>query len=101
MNDWLANHLKWAAGEYDFSFSEMVRLALCVQIIFIARMTHPQYKPDIKEKTFRKIVKRQAIAETIDSDEHHALISKIYFEARKAAEFLEKKAKESGKKKPG
>jgi len=96
MNDWLADYWQFIATKYDFSFSEMVRLALCKHIIDVTKVAFPKYKANLDGGTFKKIIKKRNISDTMPSDELHTYISKLYFEARKAAD-LWTKGKKSGK----
>ena len=92
INEWLLEHLKQCADKYDLSLSEVVRLKLCIETVEAVNILYPQYKPSI---SLRKILKLWSCGakELQDSADIHQLISQIYFEARKAIEFADKKMK--------
>ncbi|MFC1514782.1 hypothetical protein ACFL5X_02665 [Candidatus Omnitrophota bacterium] len=87
LNDWLADYFKFVADELDISFSEMVRLALCLHMLQVSPIAFPKHKIDIDWKLFENLVKnRQNISGNMDIEKFHGFISKLYFEARKASE---------------
>jgi hypothetical protein len=90
LNDWMGDHYKLVSQKYDVSFSEMVRMALCVDIMNATRIAFPKYKFKIDEKILTKTIKKKDIVGTIGVEEFHKLLSKIYFEARKATELWTK-----------
>ena len=96
LEDWMADHYKLIADKYDVSFSEMVRMALCVDILSATRVTFPKYKPKIDDKKMEEAVKRGDIIDTIGAEKFHSFLSNIYFETRKATELWTKKGKVSG-----
>jgi len=91
LNDWQAEHYKLTSKKYDVRFSEMIRMALCLDIIYATRIAFPKYKFDIDEKILRNAIKKGNILEAIGAEEFHGFLSKIYFEARKATELWAKK----------
>ena len=97
LTDWLVDYLKYAAQTMDWSFSETLRLLLCIEICAWAKAKHPTYKVKFPNKKiaveFRKVQHTKQLEEV-----HHRIISEIYFEARKAAEFLMSEAKKTKKK---
>ena len=96
LSDWLIELLKHFAKKYDLSFSETIRLMLCMQLESLVSIEHPKYKFDVRLKEVLQILKEAEKRKSLETA-HHKLISKIYFEARKAAEYIldqEKKAKE-------
>ncbi len=84
--DWLEDYHKFLVERYDLSFSEVLRIALCIEVLTMVPLLYPGYKPDINVETISKLIKRKLIEE-IDQDEMHRFMSKIYFEARKAVEY--------------
>ena len=91
LNDWQAEHYKMAAQKYDVSFSEMIRMALCLDIIYATRLAFPKYKSQINDKILKKSIKTHNISKTMSMGQFHSFLSKIYFEARKATELWQKK----------
>jgi hypothetical protein len=72
--------------EYDISFSEAVRILMCIGTVQAIRELFPQYK---NKMTVKRIV--GSIRGEKDSKQReeitHKLISQAYFETRKAIEF--------------
>ena len=87
LTDWLADFIKCQAERYDVSFSEVVRLMLCAQLENLIKAGYPKYKFGI---SMQYIIKELRRAERNNQlmEAHHKLMSKIYFEARKAAEYI-------------
>ncbi len=84
--EWLADYADFSADEYDLSFSEIIRTSYCFTIIVVVTNLFPEYKPGITfEEIFNSVTKLQQ--EKARRDELHRLLSKIYFEARKAVEY--------------
>ncbi len=85
LEDWQEEYLRFISETYDVSFSESTRITLCVGMIESAKQVCPGFKPGISVKeaaqTIAKIEKGKAREEKF-----HSLLSKMYFEARKAVE---------------
>ncbi|MFC1631982.1 hypothetical protein ACFL1I_00755 [Candidatus Omnitrophota bacterium] len=95
LNDWQADHYKLVAKKYDVSFSEMIRMALCLDIIYATRLAFPKYRTKINDQVLKRVINKRQIAGNMTLAQFHSLLSKIYFESRKATEFWqEKKIKE-------
>ena len=92
LNDWLADYIKVLAEEYDASFSEVIRLSLCMEYAYTISIRYPGFKTKLNHK---KVL--EEMSELIKTDrfeeEHHKIMSRAYFEARKAVEFALEKAK--------
>jgi hypothetical protein len=84
--EWQANHYKLVSRKYDVSFSEMVRMALCIDIIAATHANLPKYKIDIDENRLKKMMKKRELVGAVQIEEFHSFLSKLYFETRKAAE---------------
>jgi hypothetical protein len=95
--DWLEDYLTILVDSYDLSFSEVIRIALCIEILTIVPLLYPEFKPGIDTKKIAKLVERKQ-KEEMDQDEIHRFMSKIYFEARKAVEYRMEKEKKKKKK---
>jgi hypothetical protein len=84
--DWLEEYIKWGVKKYGVSFSELIRLEICQAVIALICARYPEYNPGFTMKDFLeglgKFEKREMNPEDMDK-----IISKIYFEARKAIEF--------------
>ena len=96
LTDWLVEFIKFHADKYDVSFSEVIRLMLCMQIEHLVSLEYPKYKFGIPLEEVMEVLNAAEKDNKFDVA-HHKLISKIYFETRKAAEFMLNK--ESAKKK--
>ena len=87
LTDWLAEFIKFCSERYDLSFSEVIRLTLCMEIPAWVTIKYPKYKTGISNReVVRQIKKIEAKNRT--QEKQHMLISRIYFEARKAIEFV-------------
>jgi len=87
LNDWLAEHLKIIAQRNDVSFSEMTRIVLCEGLLRTCPTLHPEYKSKIKPRELSDLAKEGSDLET-SLERKHQLASKLYFEARKAIEYM-------------
>ncbi len=94
--DWLEDYIKFVADRYDLSFSEAIRMELCISILNMIPQVFPEHKPNISGKDISNYVKHNAEQE-MEKEEHHRLMSKVYFEARKAVEFRLNKEKKQKK----
>lgn len=90
--DWLEENIKLFADKYDLSFSEIIRAEICIAILATVPRQYPEYKPGI---THDEIVKklRENSEGKMEREEIHRMLSKIYFEARKAVEYRLEKEK--------
>ena len=89
--DWQMEYLNVMAGSLDISFSEAVRMSMSLGFLCGISTIHPEFKPGIEKKIIEKAVNKELAEEEI-----HKLLSKLYFESRKAVEYRMSKA--SGKK---
>lgn len=94
--DWLEDYIKLLAAKYDLSFSEIIRTIMCNWILASVPSIFPELKLGIMPKDIIEMVKAEAQI-TMESEDIHRMLSKIYFEARKAAEY--RMAQEKKKKK--
>ena len=85
LEDWLADYIKHLAKTYDVSFSETIRLSLCSEYLNMAIVAY-NYKSKMNIAKVAKILK-ETMKSKYAVEDQHKLISKIYFEARKAIEF--------------
>jgi hypothetical protein len=86
LNDWQAEHYRLIARKYDVSFSEMIRMALCIDIIKATKIAFPRYRIKVNMKMVEGIIKKKDIANTIGIEKFHQFLSRLYFETRKATE---------------
>ena len=96
LNDWLADYIKFLCEKYDASFSEVIRLSLCMEYAYTITLSHPEYKTKLNHKKvvheMDDLIKSERFLE-----ENHKIISRTYFEARKAIEFALEKERKSKK----
>ncbi len=85
LTDWQLEYLKFIAKEYDVSFSEAVRGFMCLGIMNTLDAVIPRYKAPFTSKSILKIAKNLINGNSGEA-ELHKLISKLYFETRKAIE---------------
>lgn len=92
---WQADYLKYLSDKYDVSFSESIRAAVSLAIMCTIPKVYPEYKVTKPGDKMCDISKKVA-----DEVEVHKLLSNLYYEARKAAEYsLSKGAAEKHTKK--
>ncbi|MFC1599211.1 hypothetical protein ACFL2W_00315 [Candidatus Omnitrophota bacterium] len=97
LSDWQERYLRDAMELNDLSFSEMVRIILSEGILHTACLLYPRYKAGVNKNDLAKWIKKGANP-TTTSEEKHRLIAKLYFEARKAAEYRLEKTRIAKKK---
>jgi hypothetical protein len=90
--DWLEEYIKWGVKKYGLSFSELIRLEICQAVIAYISQRYPEYKSGFTMKDFLKGVS-QFEKGKMDPENLDRVISKIYFEARKAIEYRFSKEK--------
>jgi len=91
--DWMEEYLEAVAARYDLTISELLRLEL--SLAFISFVNH--YYSEYKGPTFGDLgipaAKDAPSLEKIDRERMHKVLSRFYFEARKATDFHMKKEK--------
>ena len=97
INDWLVDYLKKIADKYDLSFSEVVRAALCLQVIQKISELNPKCKAAEMTSTIKQLVMKKNQNKDVEPEELHKFLSKLYFETRKATECWEKTQKKHKK----
>lgn len=95
--DWLEEHVRYIADRFDLSFSEVIRGEICFATLVAVRLLYPEYKPDIKPDEIISHTKEFEKNE-MNREDLHRHLSKLYFETRKAIEYLLEKEKTSKKK---
>jgi len=86
LEDWIEEYVKLVAEKYDLSSSAVIRVHLCLAILFVIPTLYPGYKPNLANKDLQELSKKAAKNE-LDEVETHKMMSTILFEARKAVEF--------------
>jgi len=90
--DWLGDYIKLLVEKYDLSFSEVIRVEICMAILNSTPSLCPGYKPGITSKEIYRLMKEEA-QEDMEREDTHSILSKIYFETRKAIEYRLAKGK--------
>jgi hypothetical protein len=83
--EWLEEYIIFLSEKYDLSFSEIIRSEVCFSILCTVTHTFPDFKPSLKPSELLELMKER-LQSSIEGEELHRLLSKIYFEARKAVE---------------
>lgn len=99
LNDWLVDLLKAISEKYDLSFSEIIRLLLSMEIIDLITAAYPDYKNKAIKREVLGLIELRNKGQTISMEDSHRIISKVYFEGRKAAEHWNKHQKSKKTKK--
>ena len=84
--EWLEDYIKLGVKKYGLSFSELLRLEICLSVISTMEALYPSYETTFSAKEVFQAVQKYSKGR-VDKEEMDKLISKIYFEARKAIEF--------------
>lgn len=87
LNDWMVVHTKAIAKKCGISFSEVIRLLVCLQASSHITTLYPEYKCKIKHKNIANIINSANKKENLDPKDLRKFLSDIYFESRKAMEF--------------
>jgi hypothetical protein len=97
--DWLEDYIKLLVDKYELSFSEVIRTMLCTWILATVPSLHPELKLGLNPKDIHEMAKAEA-QENMNREDVHRMLSKIYFESRKAVEYrLTQEKKNKNKKK--
>ncbi len=95
--DWLEDYIKIGVETYGFSFSELIRLEVCLSILTQIPALHPEYKPRVNLTDILKAI-NQVSKEGVNKKKYSRFVSQIYFETRKAVEYRMQKLEEKSKK---
>jgi len=85
--DWMEEYLETIADQFDLTISELLRLELSLGFIFFVDYFYPQFKaPGLDEFG---IPRADAVPspEKLDREKMYKVLSRIYFEARKATDY--------------
>lgn len=93
LEDWQVKHYKAISEKLDVSFSEMIRLALCVDVLYTTKAAFPKYKSGLNEKQLKKGIRSWKLTANARAEEFHKFVSKFYFETRKSSELWQQKLK--------
>lgn len=96
--DWMEEYINFIADKYDISISEAIRSQICLGVISMVSEMYPEYDSEFTPRDIYESV-AQFNGGTLDREPFLKLLSKTYFEARKAVEFRLKKERSSKGKK--
>lgn len=94
--DWLEDYVKFLVDKHDLSFSEILRAEICFSILCSVTHLFPEYKLDLTCENMLTHLET-SVGNDINREDMHQMLSRIYFETRKATEH--RLAKEKGKNK--
>ena len=83
--DWQIDYAKFITEKYDMSFSEAIRILICMGVLQIAKEFSPEFKSGISAKNAASSLKKMQEGRK-KVEVYHQMLSKLYFESRKAAE---------------
>ena len=95
--DWMEDSIKYFVEKYNLSFSEGIRAEICAAILATVPKQFPEYKPKITHEDLIAMIAKMQKSK-INREEVRRLLSKVYFEARKATEYRLANEKELKKK---
>ena len=95
-NDWMEEYVEYIAEKYDLNMSSTIRVFVCLGIIRSVQMLYPEYKTDLDSKETLQFMRKFQKIPFLPEENGYSLMSKMLFEARKAAEY--RFAKEKGRK---
>ena len=95
--DWMEDYIKFLVERYDLSFSEIIRGEICFSFLNTIITLCPEYKPGVTTKSIIEAA-RLDIRNELTREDLHKLLSKLYFETRKAVEYRMDKEKKPKKK---
>lgn len=84
--DWLEDYLKWGVKQTGLSFSEIIRLEICIAVLATIDELHPEYKPNLSMKDVMDTAKSFNKSK-FKKEDIRRFASRIYFETRKAIEY--------------
>jgi hypothetical protein len=95
--DWLEDYTRHLVDRYNLSFSEIIRIQICFSTLSAVSSFYPDYKPGTTIQEISNLAKEN-IESNMGREELDKLISKLYFETRKAAEYRLAREKKQKKK---
>lgn len=90
---WMEDYLEAVANKYDLTISELLRLELSLAFICFVNHFFPDYDGPSFDNLGIPIAKDAPPLEKIDREKMHKVLSRLYFEARKSADFHMKQEK--------
>ncbi len=84
---WMEDYLQNICDEYDLTISELLRLEISLAFICFVSHSYPEYEGPTMQDLGIPLAKDAPHKDKVDREVMHRVLSKIYFEARKAADF--------------
>lgn len=94
---WLEKPIKKRVDLLNVSFSEVIRVQICLAVLALQEVLYPEYKPGIQLESFLISIKN-FFDGSHEKEDVLELYSDIYFETRKALEYRMKQEKKAEKK---
>jgi len=94
---WLERPVKKRVDLLEVSFSEVLRVQICISILSLQNVLFPEYKPGLKLEYILNSIK-ELFDGNHEKGEIFDLYSDIYYETRKALEYREKQEQKANKK---
>jgi hypothetical protein len=94
---WLERPIKKRVDQLEVSFSEVLRVQICLAVLAFQNVLFPEYKASVELESFLEAIK-EFIQNDHEKEEILDLYSDIYYETRKALEYREKRERRSEKK---
>ena len=85
LDDWQEVFIRNSAENFDFSFSEVIRILIADAILNLMFSLKPKNNLGITYNDLTEL-KKKVLDPKTSVEERHKIISKVYFEGRKAAE---------------
>ena len=85
LSDWMDEYFQTIAKRYDLNMSSALRGYLCLGMIYVVSTLDPNFKTDLNSKDQIEAMKKISKG-PLSGEEMYQSMSKILFEARKAAE---------------
>jgi hypothetical protein len=85
--DWMEEYLEALAARYDLTISELLRLELSLAFICFVNHFYPEYEGPTFEDLGVPTAKEAPTLENLDREKMHKVLSRFYFEARKASDY--------------
>ncbi|MDH4220961.1 MAG: hypothetical protein OEW23_19560, partial [Candidatus Aminicenantes bacterium] len=76
LSNWMEDYLKFICERFDLNFSSVIRVYMCLGILFAISNTQLDYKIDLPKDELLKLSKKVSKDELLE-EEIHQLLSKI------------------------
>lgn len=86
---WLESHIRKRVDVLDLSFSEIIRLQICISILAFQNIRYPEYETSMSLEYLSKLIKKMAKTD-FERDEVLQFCSEVYFETRKDLDYRNK-----------